>query len=39
MDLKNATGAALAKLLEPVRAYFAKHPDNWQFIQNLRKTR
>ncbi len=39
MDLKNGVAAALAKLLEPVRTYFAKHPDNWQFIQNLRKTR
>lgn len=39
MDLKNAVAAALAQQLEPVRAYFAKHPDNWQFVQSLRKTR
>ncbi len=39
MDLKNGAAAALAKLLEPVRNYFAAHPDNWQFIQALRKTR
>lgn len=39
MDLKNGAAAALSKLLEPVRSYFAAHPDNWQFIQNLRKTR
>jgi tyrosyl-tRNA synthetase len=39
MDLKSAVGAALAQLLEPVRAYFGKHPENWQFVQSLRKTR
>lgn len=39
MDLKSAVGTALAAQLEPVRAYFAKHPDDWQFVQSLRKTR
>ena len=39
IDLKNAVAAALAQQLEPVRAYFAKHPDNWQFVQSLRRTR
>ncbi len=39
MDLKSAVGTALAKQLEPVREYFAKHPDDWQFVQSLRKTR
>lgn len=39
MDLKTAVGAALAQQLEPVRSYFARHPDNWQFVQALRKTR
>lgn len=39
MDLKSAVGAALAQQLEPVRAYFDRHPDNWQFVQSLRKTR
>ena len=39
MDLKNGVADALATLLEPVRAYFAKHPDDWQFVQSLRKTR
>jgi tyrosyl-tRNA synthetase len=39
MDLKNGVADALATLLEPVRVYFAKHPDNWRFIQGLRKTR
>lgn len=39
MDLKAAVAAALAKQLEPVREYFAKHPEDWQFVQSLRKTR
>lgn len=39
MDLKAAVGDALVTLLQPVRDYFAKHPDNWQFVQSLRKTR
>lgn len=39
MDLKAAVGTALAAQLQPVRDYFAKHPDNWQFVQSLRKTR
>lgn len=39
MDLKAAVGTSLASLLQPVRDYFAKHPDNWQFVQGLRKTR
>lgn len=39
MDLKSAIAAALAQQLEPVRSYFAKHPDNWQFVHALRKTR
>lgn len=39
MDLKSAVAAALAQQLEPVRAYFAQHPGNWQFVQALRKTR
>jgi tyrosyl-tRNA synthetase len=39
MDLKASVGAALAQALEPVRSYFAKHPENWQFVQSLRKTR
>lgn len=39
MDLKNGVADALTQLLAPVRTYFAAHPDNWQFIQGLRKTR
>jgi tyrosyl-tRNA synthetase len=39
MDLKAAVGTSLAGLLQPVRDYFAKHPDNWQFVQALRRTR
>jgi tyrosyl-tRNA synthetase len=39
MDLKNGVADALVALLQPVRDYFAKHPDNWQFVQTLRKTR
>ncbi|HEX2066806.1 MAG TPA: tyrosine--tRNA ligase, partial [Candidatus Thermoplasmatota archaeon] len=39
MDLKNGVADALALLLQPVRAYFGRHPDNWQFVQGLRKTR
>lgn len=39
MDLKNGVGDAMNKLLEPVAAYFAKHPDNLAFVQGLRKTR
>jgi tyrosyl-tRNA synthetase len=39
MDLKNGVADALGVLLQPVRDYFAKHPDNMQFVQALRKTR
>lgn len=39
MDLKNGVADALIALLQPVRDYFAKHPDNMQFVQSLRKTR
>ena len=39
MDLKNGVADALVQLLQPVRDYFGKHPDNWQFVQSLRKTR
>ncbi|MEK6976449.1 MAG: tyrosine--tRNA ligase [Candidatus Thermoplasmatota archaeon] len=39
MDLKTAVASALGQQLEPVRAYFAKHPADWQFVQSLRKTR
>ncbi len=39
MDLKNGVADALIALLQPVRDYFAKHQDNWQFVQSLRKTR
>ncbi|HUR62052.1 MAG TPA: tyrosine--tRNA ligase [Candidatus Thermoplasmatota archaeon] len=39
MDLKAAVADALDQELQSVRAYFAKHPDNWQFVQGLRKTR
>lgn len=39
MDLKTAVADALDQELAPVRAYFSKHPDNWTFIQSLRKTR
>ncbi|MEA3202847.1 MAG: tyrosyl-tRNA synthetase [Thermoplasmata archaeon] len=39
MDLKAAVADALDQELAPVRAYFAKHPENWQFVQALRKTR
>jgi tyrosyl-tRNA synthetase len=39
MDLKNGVADALVALLQPGRDYFAQHPDNWQFVQSLRKTR
>ena len=39
MDLKNGVAESLVTLLQPVRDYFAEHPDNWQFVQNLPKTR
>ena len=39
MDLKTGVADALSALLQPVRDYFAKHPDDWQFVQGLRKTR
>jgi tyrosyl-tRNA synthetase len=39
MDLKNGVADALTALLQPVRDHFAKHPENWQFVQSLRKTR
>jgi tyrosyl-tRNA synthetase len=39
MDLKNGVADALVTLLQPVRDYFAKHPENLQFVRDLRKTR
>lgn len=39
MDLKNGVADAMNKLLEPVHAHFAKHPDDLAFVQNLRRTR
>jgi tyrosyl-tRNA synthetase len=39
MDLKNAVAEAVIGLLEPVRAYFEKHPDDLAFVQAARKTR
>ena len=39
MDLKSAVAAALAAQLAPVRDYFQQHPEDWQFVQGLRKTR
>jgi tyrosyl-tRNA synthetase len=39
MDLKNGVADALITLLQPVRDYFAKNPENVQFVQGLRKTR
>lgn len=39
LDLKAGVANALDVLLQPVRAHFAKHPEDWQFVQGLRKTR
>ncbi len=39
MDLKNGCAAALNAILESVREYFAKNPDNLNFVQELKRTR
>ena len=39
MDLKSGAAAALNRLLGPVRAYFAKRPDDLDFVQGLKRTR
>jgi tyrosyl-tRNA synthetase len=38
-DLKKGTSEALAKILEPVRAYFEKHPSNLKKVKELSITR
>jgi tyrosyl-tRNA synthetase len=35
MDLKNATAAALAVELVPVREHFAKHPENMEKVKSI----
>jgi tyrosyl-tRNA synthetase len=35
LDLKNATAKYINKILEPVRAYFEKHPENYSKIKKL----
>jgi len=39
IDLKNATADAVVKLLEPVRNYFKKKPENLERMKQLRVTR
>jgi len=39
LDLKMAVAEAFIKLLEPVRDYFKRHPDNLERLQKLQITR
>ncbi len=39
MDLKNGVAHALIKLMQPVHAYFDKHPDNLAFVEGLKRTK
>jgi len=39
MDLKTATAEAMINLLEPVREYFEKKPENLEKMKRLRVTR
>lgn len=38
-DMKDAVAAALNEILDPIRAYFEKHPENLAFIEGLKRTR
>lgn len=38
-DLKKGTSDSLAEILEPVRKYFEKHPQNLEKVRNLSVTR
>jgi len=38
-DLKNSTAHHLSKILEPVRAYFEKHPENYEKVKLIDVTR
>ncbi|HDD56919.1 MAG TPA: tyrosine--tRNA ligase, partial [Thermoplasmatales archaeon] len=33
--LKNATAKYVNEILEPIRAYFDKHPDNYEKMKEL----
>jgi len=35
LDLKNATAKYVNEILEPIRAYFDKHPDNYEKMKEL----
>jgi tyrosyl-tRNA synthetase len=39
MDLKTATAESMVKLLEPVRDYFKRKPENLEKMKKLRVTR
>lgn len=39
MDLKAAVAEAVIQLLEPVRTYFERHPDDLAFVQAAKRTR
>ncbi|HEB37772.1 MAG TPA: tyrosine--tRNA ligase [Thermoplasmatales archaeon] len=36
LDLKNATAKYVNEILEPIRAYFDKHPDNYEKMKELK---
>ncbi len=38
LDLKNGVADSLGKVLEPVRAYFAEHPDNYEAMKAVFET-
>ncbi|GAG83356.1 unnamed protein product [marine sediment metagenome] len=35
LDLKNATASYVNKILEPVHAYFKKHPENYNKMKEV----
>ena len=39
LDLKNAVAEAVIRILEPVRDYFKRHPENLEKMRNLQLTR
>ena len=39
MDLKKGVSEALNKIMDPIRDYFVKHPDNLKIVENFKTTR
>ena len=39
MDLKKGVSEALNKILDPIREYFVKHPENLKVVESFKTTR